>query len=89
VAVYAFALRGGPAAPPRGAGAGPAAADDAELLAVEEALRSALAAGGFLRGPERHAVRDLSRTLRRGRLTRKEARLWVAALRRVARREPT
>jgi tRNA/rRNA methyltransferase len=101
VAVYAFALR--PAArAPRGAGGaglaaatspipatGPVAADDAELLRVEAALRDALAAGGFLRGPERHAVRDLSRTLRRSRLSRREARLWIAALRRVARREPS
>jgi tRNA/rRNA methyltransferase len=89
VAIYAFALREAPVAAPVRGGAGPAAADDAELLGVEEALRGALSAGGFLRGPERHAVRDLSRTLRRGRLTRKEARLWVAALRRVARREAT
>ncbi len=85
VAVYAFALR--PAeARPAGPGARPAAADDGELLRVEEALREALAAGGFLRGPERHAVRDLARTLRRSRLTRREARLWIAAMRRVARR---
>ena len=75
-----------PGAAPRAAGAPAAAADDAELLRVEEALREALAAGGFLRGPERHAVRDLSRTLRRARLTRKESRLWIAALRRVARK---
>jgi tRNA/rRNA methyltransferase len=87
VAVYAFALRGDPREPPRPSGAGPAAADDGELVEVQEALRGALAAGGFLRGPGRHAVRDLARTLRRARLTRKEARLWVAALRRVARRE--
>jgi tRNA/rRNA methyltransferase len=87
VAVYAFALRGGEVAAPRRGGSGPAAADDAELLGVEEALRAALSAGGFLRGPERHAVRDLAHTLRRGRLTRKEARLGVAALRRGARRE--
>jgi len=87
VAVYAFALR--PAArEPRGSrDARPASAEDAELLRVEAALRDALAAGGFLRGPERHAVRDLSRTLRRARLTRREARLWIAAMRRVARRE--
>ena len=84
VAIYAFALRGAPDAAPRGAAAGPAAADDEELVGVEESLRAALAAGGFLRGPERHAVGDLTRTLRRSRLTRKEARLWVAALRCVA-----
>lgn len=86
VAVYACALRTGVRAP-RGGVARPAAADDAELLRVESALRDALTAGGFLRGPERHAVRDLSATLRRARLSRREARLWIAALRRVARRE--
>jgi tRNA/rRNA methyltransferase len=86
VAVYAFALRPGDARP-AGPGAAPAAADDGELLHVEEALREALSARGFLRGPERHAVRDLARSLRRAQLTRREARLWVAALRRVARRE--
>ena len=87
VAVYAFALRPGAreAAPPGGARA--ASADDAEMLRVESALRDALAAGGFLRGPERHAVRDLVRSLRRACLTRKESRLWIAAMRRVARRE--
>ncbi len=87
VAVYAFALRtGATAAPPAGA-ARAVAADDAEMLRVESALRDVLASGGFLRGPERHAVRDLSRTLRRACMTRKESRLWIAALRRVARRE--
>ena len=87
VAVYAFALRPGARAAPPVAGARGGAADDAELLRVESALRDALAAGGFLRGPERHAVRDLSRTLRRSHLSRKESRLWIAALSRVARRE--
>jgi len=84
VAIYAFALRGAPDAAPRRPAAGPAAAADEELVGVEASLRAALAAGGFLRGPERHAVGDLTRTLRRSRLTRKEARLWVAALRCVA-----
>jgi tRNA/rRNA methyltransferase len=84
VAIYAFALRGAPDAAPRRPAAGPAAAADEELVAVEASLRAALAAGGFLRGPERHAVGDLTRTLRRSHLTRKEARLWVAALRCVA-----
>jgi tRNA/rRNA methyltransferase len=87
VAVYAFALRPGAREGVARPVARPAAADDGELLRVEAALRDALAAGGFLRGPERHAVRDLSATLRRARLTRRESRLWVAALRRVARRE--
>jgi tRNA/rRNA methyltransferase len=86
VAVYAFALRPAVRDASRSPGA-PAAADDAEMLRVESSLREALAAGGFLRGPERHAVRDLAHTLRRARLTRKESRLWMAALRRVARKE--
>jgi len=60
-------------------------ATDGELSSVEEALRDLLRAGGFLAGPERHAVRDLADTLRRARLSRREARLWLAALRRVAR----
>jgi TrmH family RNA methyltransferase len=87
VAIYAFALRSAPDATPRRSAARPAAAPDEELVGVEESLRAALAAGGFLRGPERHAVGDLTRTLRRSRLTRKEARLWVAALRCVAGKE--
>jgi len=62
-----------------------AGATDAELVRVEEALRTALRAGGFLAGPERHAVRDLLATLRRARLSRREARLWLAALRTLAR----
>jgi len=87
VAIYSFALRGTPGPASRRAAAGPVAAADAELVGVEESLRAALAAGGFLRGPERHALGDLTRTLRRSRLTRKEARLWVAALRSVAGKE--
>jgi tRNA/rRNA methyltransferase len=84
VLVYAYALRraaaGARPAPPR-----PAPATDGELVQVEEALRGALRAGGFLAGPERHAVRDLAGTLRRARLSRREARLWLAALRRLGR----
>jgi TrmH family RNA methyltransferase len=87
VAVLAFTLRAGAGRPGPPARPGPAAAADAELLRVEDALRRALSAGGFLRGPERHAVRDLVRPLRRARLSRREARLWIAALRRVSRRE--
>lgn len=86
VVVYSYALRGAALAaadrppPPRAA-----AATDAELARVEEALRALLRAGGFLAGPERHAVRDLTDTLRRARLSRREARLWLAALRRLGR----
>jgi tRNA/rRNA methyltransferase len=59
----------------------PTGASDAELGRVEEALRGALREGRFLRGPERHAVRDLMDPLRRARLGRREARLWETALR--------
>jgi tRNA/rRNA methyltransferase len=82
IAIYghavATAARAAAAAPP---GPRAAAATDEELRGVVEALRAALAAGGFLRGPERHALRDLGATLRRARLTRAESRLWSAALR--------
>jgi tRNA/rRNA methyltransferase len=84
VLVYLFALREAALAvgPPRPV-ARAAAATDAELARVEEALRAALRAGGFLAGPERHAVRDLADTLRRAGLSRRELRLWEAALRRL------
>ena len=87
VVVYAHALRAAAleAAPPRAAAPG---ATDAELGAVEGALRELLRAGGFLAGPERHAVRDLVATLRRGHLSRREARLWTTALRAIRRRLP-
>jgi tRNA/rRNA methyltransferase len=87
VVIYAWELRRAaleapaaarPARPPEGA-------TDAELSRVEEALRAALRASGFLAGPERHAVRDLAAALRRARLTRREARLWLAALRTMGR----
>lgn len=85
VAVYAWALREqavpAPAVPP----AGPTPATREELDRVEASLREALLRGGFLSGPERHAVGDLAATLRRGRLTRAEARLWIAALRSLGR----
>ena len=86
VLLYAYELRraaleAGASAP----AAAPAGASDAELAALEDALRTALRTGGFLAGPERHAVRDLAAPLRRARLTRKEARLWAAALRTMAR----
>jgi tRNA/rRNA methyltransferase len=87
IAVYAHALRPGAVPVAAAPALRPAAADDGELLRVEESLRAALTAGGFLRGPERHAVRDLAHTLRRARLTRREARLWTAALSRVARKD--
>jgi tRNA/rRNA methyltransferase len=65
-----------------------AAATDQELAGLEQALRAVLRRGGFLSGPERHAVRDLTRTLRRARLSRREAGLWRAALARLEKRLP-
>jgi tRNA/rRNA methyltransferase len=89
VLVYAYETRRVPA--PRGSPAGgkpgPATgASDAELGRIEEALRGALRDAAFLRGPERHAIRDLMDGLRRARLSRREARLWEAALRTLLRR---
>jgi tRNA/rRNA methyltransferase len=87
VLLYAYELRRAvleagaqPATPAPAAGA-----TDAELGELEEALRTALRASGFLAGPERHAVRDLVAPLRRARLTRREVRLWSAALRTMGR----
>jgi tRNA/rRNA methyltransferase len=95
VLLYAWEVRrawtaapeeGGAGRPHRhGDGAAPLATD-AQLQAVEGALREALRAGGFLAGPERHAVRDLAGVLRRGRPSPREARLWETALRSVGRR---
>jgi tRNA/rRNA methyltransferase len=61
-------------------------ATDAQLQAVEAALREALRSGGFLAGPERHAVRDLIEVLLRGRPSPREARLWETALRAIGKR---
>lgn len=86
VLVYCYALRCASleaAAPPPAVR--PVAATDGEVLAIEASLRSLLRAGRFLAGPERHAVRDLMDSLRRAHLSRREARLWIAALRRVER----
>ena len=66
----------------------PTPAPEVDLRLVEDALRAVLRAGGFLRGPERHAVRDLMATLRRSRLRCSESRLWLAALRSLLARSP-
>jgi tRNA/rRNA methyltransferase len=88
VVIYAWELRQAAlaaAAAARTAATPPAGATDAELARVEEALRQALRGAGFLTGPERHAVRDLAAALRRARLSRREARLWLAALKTLGR----
>ncbi|BDG08743.1 RNA methyltransferase [Anaeromyxobacter paludicola] len=64
----------------------PVAATDGELERLTASLRDLLRDGGFLAGPERHAVKDLVAPLRRARLSGKEARLWIAALKKVGRR---
>ncbi|HTP49729.1 MAG TPA: RNA methyltransferase [Anaeromyxobacteraceae bacterium] len=88
VAVYAFSLLEA-AEGPRAVPADPPGASDGELGLLEESLREALRRGGFLVGPERHAVRELAGSVRRARLTKSEVRLWVAALRRLARPGPS
>jgi tRNA/rRNA methyltransferase len=85
VVVYGWELRRASLEAEARPRAAPAAATDAELAALEEALRAALRGAGFLAGPERHAVRDLVSTLRRARPSRREARLWLAALRTLGR----
>ncbi|MBU8895022.1 rRNA methyltransferase [Corallococcus sp. M34] len=69
----------------------PVAATDAELARVEETLETLLTSGGFLvdAHPGRTAVRDLLAPLRRSRLTRHEARLWLSALHTVRKRFPS
>ncbi len=66
----------------------PVAATDAELAQVESTLEATLRTGGFLvdEKPGRTAVRDLFAPLRRSRLTRNEARLWLAALHTVTKK---
>ena len=66
----------------------PAAAADSELRQVRASLELGLAAIGFVRGPsdERHAVDDLFESLVRARLSKKEAALWSAAMRVIAKR---
>lgn len=74
------------ARPPRHPGPEPLRATDAELESLRAVLRDVLRGSGFLRGPERHAVRDLVEPLRRARLTRAEAGLWQAALHVISKR---
>ena len=86
VLVYCYALRWAAGRTTDRAPAPRAApATDADLVLVERSLRHVLAEGGFVAGPERHAIRDLVDSLRRARLTAREARLWTAALRRIGR----
>jgi TrmH family RNA methyltransferase len=58
----------------------PALADDAMLRAVKASLEQTLTACGFLRDDGRGAMEELMATLLRAHPTRKEASLWLAAL---------
>jgi tRNA/rRNA methyltransferase/tRNA (cytidine32/uridine32-2'-O)-methyltransferase len=60
-----------------------ALADDAQLRQVRASMELGLSASGFLRteGDDRGAVDELLATLVRGKLTKKEAGLWIAAWR--------
>ncbi|QRO00371.1 rRNA methyltransferase [Archangium violaceum] len=90
VLLYSYELRmASLAASPPPAAPLPVAATDTELAQVESALEQALVAGKFLvdENPQgRTGLRDLFAPLRRSRLTRKEARLWLAALHTLAKR---
>lgn len=88
VLLYAYEVRQAAlASVERAPAPAPQLAADAELERVEGALRELLKAAGFLVGEgERHAVKDLFATLRRARLSRREARLWLAALKSAGRR---
>ncbi len=85
VMVYAYELsaseRSGTVAPPV-----PAAASDEALRQVRQSMQLGLTHIGFLSqaGDERHALDDLVATLARARLTKKEAALWTAVMRVVA-----
>lgn len=87
VCVYAYELamaaRSTAPAPAR------AFADDATLRTVRGTLEQTLRTSGFLQHDERHAVDDLSSTLVRARLSKKEAGLWIAALKSIAKRLPS
>lgn len=87
VGVYAYELamasRSTKAAPTR------ALADDATLRTVRTTLDEVLRSSGFLQHDDRHAVDDLTATLVRSRLSKKEAGLWIAALKSIAKRLPS
>ncbi|QSQ16791.1 RNA methyltransferase [Myxococcus landrumensis] len=69
----------------------PVAATDTELAQVESTLGEVLTSGGFLidEQPGRTGLRDLFAPLRRSRLTRKEARLWLAAMHTLRKNRPS
>jgi len=66
--------------------AAPGIALDGQLTALEDALRTALRAGGFLVDEGRGALAALFSPLQRARLTQREARLRTTALRSLLKR---
>jgi TrmH family RNA methyltransferase len=78
VVVYAWELF---SAQPSSAPPPPAAADDAAIQLLRADLSAALLGAGFLQNAERSGVDDLLAPILRGRLSRREAELWKAALR--------
>jgi TrmH family RNA methyltransferase len=63
---------------------GPKLADDAQLRAVRTAFEMGLTQAGFWRSDDHRALDELMRVLQRSQLTRKEASLWTAVMRSVA-----
>ncbi len=87
VGVYAYELamtRRPATAPPS-----PAFADDAMVRVLRGSLEETLTAAKFLWHDDRHAVDDLVTTLQRARLTKREAGLWIAALKVIGKRLPS
>ena len=81
VVLYAWELFA--AAMPAGAPPPPAPADDAAIQGIRADLSAALLSAGFLQNDARSGVDDLLSPLLRGRLTKREAELWKAALKSV------
>ncbi len=67
---------------------GPALADDATFRTVRASLEETLRSASFLQHDDRHAMDDLMTTLQRSRLTKKEAGLWIAALKSITKKLP-
>jgi TrmH family RNA methyltransferase len=85
--LYAYEVRmAAMASGGKASAARPKAATDGEVTHAKEALWEALRLGRFLTDDGRDAPRALGAVLDRALMTRKEAALWVAAMRSVAKR---
>jgi tRNA (cytidine32/uridine32-2'-O)-methyltransferase len=87
VLLYSYELRTATLAAQSASASAPraVAATDAELHALQDLLGDVLAHSGFLVQSERHALHDLIAPLARSELSRREVRLWLAALHTVRR----